>query len=111
MKKYLKEIIILIIQLFMFYMYPMFMGPTDAMGMVFIILIMTLILSIILGVISNKKIKYLYPIIIAILFMPSIFIYYNESALMHSIWYLVDSGIGLFIGCIIFKLIKGDKND
>ena len=74
MKKYLKEIIILIIQLFMFYMYPMFMGPTDAMGMVFIILIITLILSIILGVISNKKIKYLYPIIIAILFVPSIFI-------------------------------------
>ena len=106
MKKYLKEIIILIIQLFMFYIFPLFAGPTDAMGMVFIILITTLILSIILGVISNKKIKYLYPILVSILFIPSIFIYYNESALVHSIWYLVDSYIGLFLGFIISKLIR-----
>ena len=31
MKKYLKEIIIILIQLFMFYIFPMFAGPTDAM--------------------------------------------------------------------------------
>ena len=106
MKKYLKEIIILIIQLFMFYIFPLFAGPTDAMGMVFLILITTLILSIILGTISNKKIKFLYPIIVAIVFIPSIPIYYNESALIHSIWYLLDSSIGLFLGYIMSKLIK-----
>ena len=33
MKKHLKEIIILLIQLFMFYIFPLFAGPTDAMGM------------------------------------------------------------------------------
>lgn len=106
MKKYLKEIIILIIQLFMFYIFPLFAGPTDAIGMVFIILVTTLILSIILGTISNKKIKYLYPVFVSILFIPSILIYYNESALVHSIWYLVDSSIGLFLGYIMSKLIK-----
>ena len=106
MKKYLKEIIILIIQLFMFYIFPLFAGPTDAIGMVFIILIITLILSITLGVISNKKLKYFYPILVAILFIPSIPIYYNESALVHSIWYLLDSSIGLFLGYIMSKLIK-----
>jgi len=106
MKKYLKEIIILIIQLFMFYIFPLFAGPTDAMGMVFIILVTTLILSIILGIISNKKIKYLYPIIVALVFIPSIPIYYNESALIHSIWYLVDSSIGIFLGFIISKVTK-----
>lgn len=106
MKEYLKEIIILIIQLFMFYIFPLFAGPTDAMGMVFIILVTTLILSIILGVISNKKLKYFYPILVAILFIPSIPIYYNESALVHSIWYFVDSSIGLFLGYIMSKLIK-----
>lgn len=106
MKKYLKEIIILIIQLFMLYIFPLFAGPTDAMGMVFLILITTLILSIILGIISNKKIKYLYPIIVAIVFIPSIPIYYNESALVHSIWYLLDSSIGMFLGYIMSKLIK-----
>jgi len=106
MKKYLKEIIILIIQLFMFYIFPLFAGPTDAMGMVFIILVTTLILSIILGIISNKKTKYLYPVIASIVFIPSIPIYYNESALIHSIWYLVDSSIGIFLGFIISKVTK-----
>lgn len=103
MKKYLKEIIILFIQLFMFYVFPLFAGPTDAMGMVFLILLATIFLSLIIGSLSNKKIKYLYPMVVAILFIPSIPIYYNESALVHSVWYLVVSSVGLLIGAIIKK--------
>ena len=109
MKKYLKEVIISFIQIFMFYVFPLFAGPTDAMGMVFLILITTFILSIMLGTFSNKKIKYLYPIIIAVFFIPSIPIYYNESALIHSIWYLIDACIGLFIGIIFNKIFKVGK--
>ena len=104
MKRYLKEIVILILQLFMFYIFPLFVGPTDAMGMVFLIILATLLLSIIIGSVSKEKIKYLYPIIVAILFIPSVFIYYNESALIHSIWYLVVSIVGLLVGTIIYKL-------
>ena len=103
MKKYLKEIIILFIQLFMFYVFPLFAGPTDAMGLVFLILLATIFLSLIIGSLSNKKIKYLYPMVVAILFIPSIPIYYNESALVHSVWYLVVSSVGLLIGAIIKK--------
>jgi len=106
MIKYLKEIIILFIQLFMFYIYPLFCGPTDAMGMVFIILFVTLILSIILFTISNSGIKYLYPLIVALLFIPSIFIYYNISALIHSLWYFVDCLIGLVVGNILHLVIE-----
>lgn len=106
MKKYLKEIIILFLQLFMFYIFPLFAGPTDAMGMVVLIILATFLLSIIIASISKEKIKYLYSIIIAILFIPSVFIYYNKSALIHSVWYLVISTIGLLIGSIIFKLIN-----
>ena len=79
-------------------------GPTDAIGMVFIIIITTFILSTIIGTIPKHKIKYLYPIIVAIIFIPSIFIYYNESALIHSLWYLVVSTIGIIIGLIFNKL-------
>lgn len=104
--KYIKEIIILLIQLFMFYIFPLFAGPTDAIGMVFLILLATFILSIIIGFVSKYKIKYIYPIVIAILFIPSVFIYYNESALVHSLWYLVDSAIGIVLGTIINKIIK-----
>ena len=105
MKRFIKEIVILLAQLFMFYIFPVFAGPTDAMGMVILIILATLVLSIIIGSISKEKIKYLYPIIISILFIPSVFIYYNESALIHSVWYLVISGIGLIVGIIIYKLI------
>lgn len=104
MKRYLKEIIVLLIQLFMFYVFPLFAGPTDTMGMVVVILIATFVLSLIIATISKEKIKYFYPIIVAILFIPSVFIHYNESALIHSIWYLFDGYIGVFIGTVVNKL-------
>jgi len=105
-KTFLKEIIILLMQIFIFYIFPMFAGPTDAMGMVFLILLSTFILSIIIASISKQKIKYFYPVIISVLFIPSVFIYYNESALIHSVWYFIDSTIGMIIGSIIYKLCE-----
>ena len=105
MKKYLKEILILLIQLFMFYVFPLFAGPTDVMGMIVLLILATLLLSILIGSISNLKVKYFYPIIIAITFVPSVFIYYNETALIHSLWYLAVSSFGLIIGMVIHKLI------
>ena len=94
MKKFIKEIIILFIQLLVFYILPLFAGPTDMMGLVLLIILATLLLSIIIGSIS---------------------IYYNESALVHSLWYLVVSAVGLFIGTIIYKLTcknyKGVRNE
>ena len=41
MKKYLKEILILLIQLFMFYVFPLFAGPTDVMGMIVLLILAT----------------------------------------------------------------------
>ena len=104
MKKNLKEIIIFLLQICIFYILPIFAGPTDAMGLVLLIILTTLILSIILGIISRNKIKYYYPLLIALIFIPTIWIYYNESALIHSLWYLIISTIGLLIGTIINKI-------
>lgn len=101
MKKYWKEIAVLIAQLLMFYVFPLTAGPTDVMGMVFLIIVATFILAMIMGSISKEKAKYLYPLLVSFLFIPSVFIYYNESALIHSIWYLVISFVGLFIGALI----------
>jgi len=106
MQKYYKELIILIMQLLVFYITPLFMGDLFAMGVVLMIIILTTILSIVLGLISNQKIKYSYPIVIAILFIPSVFIFYNESALIHSIWYLIISIIGLIIGSFTKFVLK-----
>ena len=104
MQKYIKEIIILLIQIFMFYIFPLFAGPTDTMGMVVLIILVTFILSLILGFISKTKIKYLYPVTISLLFIPTIFIYYNSSALIHALWYLVISFTGVIVGTIISNL-------
>lgn len=106
MKKDWKEIIIFLIQLFMFYIFPLFAGQADAMGMVFLILVVTFILSIVIASVSKEKWKYFYPIIVSILFIPSVFIYYNDSALIHAVWYFVDSAAGLLIGIIIYKIIN-----
>ena len=108
MKKYLKEILILLIQLFMFYVFPLFAGPTDVMGMIVLLILAGISIAMLTGQngsISNLKVKYLYPIIIAITFVPSVFIYYNETALIHSLWYLAVSSFGLIIGMVIHKLI------
>ena len=101
MKRYIKELIILFLQLFMFYIFPLFIGPTDAMGMVVLIIFATLLLSFILGLISGNKIKFLYPPAIALLFIPSVFIYYNETALVHALWYLIISTVALMFGTLI----------
>lgn len=106
MKRYIKEFIISIIQLFMFYIFPLFAGPTDAMGMVFLIVVATFLLSLIIGSISSYKIKFFYPFATAVVFIPSVFIYYNESALVHSVWYLVISAVGLLIGSSVHILTQ-----
>ena len=104
MKKVWKEIFIALIQLFMFYVFPLFAGPTDAMGMVFLILLATLLLSLVMGILSKYWIKYLYPAVTAVLFIPSVWIFYNESALIHAVWYLVIASIGLILGSLLRKV-------
>ena len=89
-------------------MYPILLSivPDNPIGIIFIIILITFILSIILGCISKEKIKYLYPIFVSILFIPSVFIYYNDSSLIHSLCYLVVSFIGIGLGTIICKMKK-----
>lgn len=102
MKKYIKELLILFLQFCMFYIYPMFMSKVGAIGMVIVILLATLLLALLLGVVSRSKLKFIYPFVIALLFVPTVWIYYNESAMVHAIWYLVVSMIGVCAGSYIY---------
>jgi hypothetical protein len=105
MKKYWKELLIILLQMFMFYIFPLFAGPTDAMGMVVLIILATFVLSLVLGAVSGTRLKYLYPVAIAVLFVPSVFIYYNSSALVHATWYFVISGVTLGVSSFIRWLV------
>lgn len=102
--KYLKEIIILILQSAAFYLIPLFSDPYNPMGMVLLILLATFVLSSLLGGLSKEKVKYFYPLVVSVIFIPSVFIYYNESALVHSLWYLVVSTVGVALGALIRKI-------
>ena len=105
MKRYIAEIVIFCIQLFMFYISPLFAGPTDGMGMVVLILFATLILSILLGSISKNRIKYVYPAAVAAAFLPSVFLHYNGTAFVQAVWYFVIAAVGMLLGTIIFKAL------
>ena len=50
MRRCWKELVILLIQAGAFYVLPLFAGPTDAMGLVFLLLAATLALSLLMGV-------------------------------------------------------------
>lgn len=101
MKKYIKTLIILIIQLILFYLFPLTAGPTDVMGMVVIMFAVTFVLGMVLGIIERNKIKFLFPVIIALLFIPTICIYYNWSAFSYTAVHMILSYAGLGLGILV----------
>ena len=105
-KKYTIEMVIMSVQLFMFYIFPLFAGPTDAMGMVFLILCSVFVFAMLEGAFSPRKIKFAWPFAVSLLFLPSVPIWYNSSAFVHALWYLVISAVGLALGCFIRWIVR-----
>ncbi len=111
MNKYLKEIIIVLLQVITFYTLPLYPHEYQVMGLVLLMIFITFVLSLVMSLISNKKIKYLYPVIVSVLFIPSILIYYNESALIYTVWYLITSATGIVIGIIIKEIYETRRSN
>lgn len=106
MKRYLFALSVLFLQFAMFYLFPLTCGPTDAMGMVFLILFSVLVLGLIMGLFCEKKLKYLWPVAVSLVFLPSVPIYYNSSALVHALWYLITAAVGLSIGSLLRMVLR-----
>lgn len=91
---------------FVFYFLPFLIKDTGS-GM-FILLfgipIICFIISLIYGI--KKSFDWLYPLFIMLLFVPTIFIFYNESATIYILVYGIISLIGNFLGSLIFKKSK-----
>ena len=104
MKTYAVEVVVLFLQVLVFYVSPAAAGPTDAMGMVFLMLVATLVLAVLLGRLSKHWSKYLWPFIVAVAFLPSVWVWYNSSATIHAVWYMVLSAAGVLIGSFLRKL-------
>ena len=88
------------ILMIVFYLLPLlFKG-----GIVFLFLINPLAVflsSVICG--GNNKLVFSIVFITALLFLPTIFIFYNESAWIYVVFYVVVSFVGCFVGLIKSK--------
>ena len=106
MRKYAGEPIFLLLQTAAFYLFPPFSSPFSPIGMVILLLLFTFLLAVLLGLLSGSKLKYLFPAAAALLFIPSVFLYYNESALIHALWYFVISCAGLLPASLARRLLR-----
>ena len=108
MKKYLKEIIIIIIQIIILYIVPLVANNISKDAIIltlFTNIILSFVITLVLCLISKNKIMYYYPLILVVLYVPSGFIYYKQAdaVLFYSIMHLVFSSIGLGIGILFIK--------
>lgn len=97
MKKHIIPLVAFIIQTVLFYAVPENAQPGDEMGVVFVLFIAALALSVVAGV-PKSFLKIIYPVAVPLAFLPSVYIYYNESALVHCFWYFTVCAIGVLIG-------------
>ena len=106
MKKYLKEIIIAIIEIAFLYLFPLIpMGNRDAH--IILLLVITLIVGIIGVAISDEKIKFLFPIFATIMVVPTMFMYYEPRVYGNIFWMLVFSTLAVIIGELLRLIVLG----
>lgn len=101
-----------LLQFFITYIVPLTASPGDEMGIIFFLLLGTLIASFILGLTPiNFKSKFLFLIVVIGLFIPSVFllpIYYVDFEIF-AIWIPILTAftlIGILIGSAINKAVK-----
>lgn len=118
MLKIKKELWIMIIQFIVFLGAPIIARLSgDMYGSLFVVLIIypisVLVLSIAISWIEGK-LKYLYPIYVAIVFLLMAYIFLNSSAYIYSVIFAGISAFGIMIGVIsnyISKLFTKDKKE
>ena len=116
MKKYLKELIIAGIETAFLFLFPVIpMGNKDAH--IILLLVITLIIGIVGVAISDKKIKFLFPVFSTIMVVPTMFIYYEPRVYGNIFWMFVFSALATIIGELlrlivlgIIKLVKKVRN-
>lgn len=94
-KKMLPYLILMCIS---FYLFPILIQNTG-MGMLILLIFMPLICFVCSFLFGLKhSFQPLFSILLSVLFIPSIFIYYNSSALIYALIYGLLSLLGLFLG-------------
>ena len=106
MKKYFKEFIIAGIETAFLFLFPLIpMGNRDAH--IILLMVITLIVGIVGVAISDKKIKFLYPLFATIMVVPTMFIYYDPRVYGNIFWMFVFSALAVIIGEILRLIVLG----
>ena len=106
MKKYLKELIIAFIELALIFLFPLIpMGNKDAH--IILLLVITLIVGIVGVAISDKKLKFLFPVLTTILVIPTMFMYYEPRVYGNIFWMFVFSLLAVIIGEVLRLIVLG----
>jgi uncharacterized membrane protein len=103
MKVNLKMMPYLLVNIAAFYILPMIIRD---MGTALLVLLVAIPLicfatAIVFGV--KNSFNWIYSLVVALLFVPTIFIYYNESAAFYAAIYGVLALVGNLIGKILYK--------
>lgn len=89
----------------MFYLLPSLMKDTGS-AIIILLILMPLgcfLTSLAYGV--KNSFSWPYPIFVMLIFLPSIFIFYNESAMVYVFVYGLISLLGSFVGDRVFRKI------
>ena len=101
MERFRKMLLYLLVIILAFYISPLLIRDTGS-GMFILLMgipIICLIVSLIYGM--KNSFNWLFPLLVMLLFIPTIFIFYNESATIYILTYGVISTIGSFIGSLL----------
>ena len=118
MLKIRKELWVMILQFIVFWGSPIIAklsGEVYGLLMVLLIIYPVSVLALSIAISwMESKLKYLYPLYVAIIFLPIAYIFLNNSAYVYSIVFAGISAFGIMIGVIsnyISKLFTKDKKE
>ena len=74
---------------------------------IILLLVITLIVGIIGVAISDKKIKFLFPIFATIMVVPTMFMYYEPRVYGNIFWMFVFSALAVIIGEVLRLVVLG----
>lgn len=106
MKKYLHMWPYLLVNAISFYLLPMVIKDTGSAMFVMLIglPVLCFVTSIVYGI--KNSFSWIYSLTVSLLFAPTIFIFYNESATVYILAYGVIAVVGNFIGKMFYKQAK-----
>ena len=86
-----------------FYLLPLLL--TDTGTAMLMLLVVIPLIALITGVLCGARLGsvWLLPVIAAVLFTPTVWIYYNDSAMIYILWYAGVVLVGAAIGRIFYK--------